>query len=102
MLFRSAKLRHVTFPGILPTIIIMLILRIGNMLSVGFEKVLLLYNPSIYETADVISTYVYRMGLLNNDYSYSTAVGLFNSVVNFTLLVGANYFSKKMGDNSLW
>ncbi|MCI8442517.1 MAG: sugar ABC transporter permease [Provencibacterium sp.] len=99
---RWAKLRHVTFPGILPTIIIMLILRIGNMLSVGFEKVLLLYNPSIYETADVISTYVYRMGLLNNDYSYSTAVGLFNSVVNFTLLVGANYFSKKMGDNSLW
>lgn len=99
---RWAKLRHVTFPGILPTVIIMLILRIGNMLSVGFEKVLLLYNSSIYETADVISTYVYRMGLLNNDYSYSTAVGLFNSVVNFTLLISANYFSRKLGDNSLW
>lgn len=99
---RWAKLRHITFPGILPTVVIMLILRIGNMLSVGFEKVMLLYNPSIYETADVISTYVYRMGLLNNDYSYSTAVGLFNSLVNFMLLVMANSLSKRLGENSLW
>lgn len=68
---------HVTIPGILPTIITMLILRIGNMMSLGFEKIILLYNSSIYETADVISTYVYRKGLLDQSYSFSTAVGLF-------------------------
>ena len=99
---RWSKIWHITLPGILPVIIIMLILQIGSMLSVGYEKILLLYNPSLYETADVISTYVYRKGLLENDYSFSTAIGLFNSVVNFGLLVGANYVSRKLGDNSLW
>lgn len=99
---RWAKIRHITLPGIVPIIIIMLILQIGSMLSVGFEKVMLLYNPSIYETADVISTYVYRKGLLENNYSFSTAIGLFNSVINFTLLVGANFFSRKLSDSSLW
>lgn len=86
---------HVTIPGILPTIITMLILRIGNMMSLGFEKIILLYNSSIYETADVISTYVYRKGLLDQSYSFSTAVGLFNSMINLLLLVAANRICKR-------
>ena len=80
----------------------MLILQIGNMMSVGFEKVFLMQNPSIYETADVISTYVYRKGLIELNYSYSAAIGLFNSVVNFVLLVFANFMSRKLSENSLW
>ena len=93
---------HITLPGILPTISILLILQIGQMLSVGFEKVMLLYNPSIYETADIISTYVYRQGILGANYSYSAAVGLFNSVVNFILLVTVNTVSKKLSGNGLF
>jgi putative aldouronate transport system permease protein len=99
---RWAKLRHITLPGIMPIIVIMLILQIGNMMSVGFEKVMLMYNPSIYETADVISTFVYRKGLQDMDYSYSTTVGLFNSAINFTLLIAANTISRKVSENSLW
>ena len=93
---------HVTIPGILPTIITMLILRIGNMMSLGFEKIILLYNSSIYETADVISTYVYRKGLLDQSYSFSTAVGLFNSMINLLLLVAANRICKRVTEHSLW
>ena len=99
---RFKRILHVTLPGIAPTIITLLILNIGQMLSVGYEKILLLYNSSIYETADVISTYVYRRGLLNGDYSYSAAVGLFNSVINFTLLMSANFISKKVSGSGLW
>ena len=86
----------------MPTIIILLIMRIGQMLSLGYEKIMLLYNPSIYETADVISTYVYRRGLLNGEYSYSAAVGLFNSLINFILLISANSISKKASGTGLW
>ena len=93
---------HVTLPGISSTIIILLILRIGRLLSIGYEKIILMYNPAIYETSDVISTYVYRMGLLNFNWSYSTAVGLFNSVLNFTLLIIANKLSRKYSETSLW
>lgn len=93
---------HITIPGIAPTIIILFILRLGSMLNVGFEKIILLYNPMTYETADVISSFVYRKGLLESDYSYATAVGLFNSVINFILLVVTNKFSKKFSDTSLW
>jgi len=93
---------HITLPGILPTISIMLIMRIGSLLSVGYEKVLLLYNPTIYETADIISTYVYRKGILGAEYSFSAAVGMFNSVVNFGLLVFANWFSKKFQGSGLF
>ncbi len=93
---------HVTLPCIMPTVVIMLILKIGNVLNVGYEKIILLYNPLTYQSADVISTYVYREGLINQDYSYSTAVGLFNSVVNFALLISANYISKKYTDTSLF
>ena len=96
------KMWHVTLPGIRQTIVIMLILRIGQMMSLGYEKIILLYNPNTYETADVISTYVYRKGLLDADYSYSTAVGLFNSAMNFALVIFANALSKKINDTSLW
>ena len=93
---------YVTLPGILPTIIIMLLLKIGNILNVGYEKVILLYNEATYETADVISSYVYRKGLQEFDWSFSTAVGLFNSVINFTLLIISNKISKKVSETSLW
>ncbi len=93
---------NVTIPSIMPTIIIMLILRMGEMMSVGYEKIILLYNPVTYSTADVISSFVYRKGLLEFSYSYSTAVGLFNSVINFILLVSANWISRKTSETSLW
>ena len=93
---------HVTLPGIAPTIIIMLILRVGQLMSVNFEKVLLLYNQATYETSDVISTYVYRQGIINYNYGYSTAVGLFNSVIGFILIVTTNTLSKKVTETSLF
>ena len=82
---RFKRVWHVTLPSIMPTIVILLILRIGNMMTLGWEKIVLLYNQMTFETADVISTYVYRRGLIQFDYSFSTAMGLFNSVVNFIL-----------------
>ncbi len=99
---RWKQMVHVTLPSIIPTIMIMLILQLGNMMNVGFEKVLLLYNGSTYETADVISTYVYRRGLQKAEFSYSTAVGLFQSVIGLLFLLGSNYLSRKLTDNSLW
>ena len=99
---RFKQVIHVTIPGIAPTIIIMLILRIGQLMNVGYEKIILLYNPSTYETADVISSYVYRVGLLEFSWSYSAAVGLFNSVVNFILVIAANWVSRRVTETSLW
>lgn len=99
---RFKRIWHVTIPGIAPTIIILLILRIGRLLSVGFEKVILLYNPATYETADIIASYVYRIGLLEFSWSYSTAIGLFNSIINFTLIILANKISRKYSETSLW
>lgn len=93
---------HITLPGIVPTIIILLILRMGNLLNVGFEKIILLYNPAIYETSDVISSYVYRKGIQEFSWSFGSAVGLFNSVINFALVILANKISRKAGDTSLW
>ncbi len=95
---RWRKLWNVTLPGIMTTIIIMLILRLGSILSVGYEKIILLYNPLNYSTSDVISSYVYRKGLQEFNYSFSTAVGLFNSAVNFLFLVIVNKISKKVSD----
>ena len=92
----------ITLPGIAPTVIIMLIMRMGSILSVGYEKVILLYNPSIYETADVILSYVYRKGLQESDFSYSTAVNLFNSLVSVIFVLAANLISKKVTETSLW
>jgi len=99
---RFRQMFSVTLPGIAPTIIILLILRMGRIMNVGLEKVLLLYNPSIYQTADIISTFVYRKGLIELDYSYSAAVGLFNSVINFLLLISVNKLSKKVSETSLF
>jgi putative aldouronate transport system permease protein len=99
---RMRQLIHITLPGILPVILILLILRVGNMMTVGYEKTLLMYNPLTYETADVISTYVYRKGVLNTDYSFSAAVGLFNSVINFALLLLANRASKRVTETGLF
>lgn len=93
---------HITIPGILATICILLIMQIGKMLTVGFEKIVLLYNPAIYESADTISTYVYRKGIVEADYSYSTAVSFFNSIINFILLVVANKISNKTTGNGLF
>ncbi|MFD2114645.1 ABC transporter permease [Paenibacillus yanchengensis] len=99
---RFRQMIHITIPGILPTIVVMLILNLGQMLSVGFEKIILLYSPITYETADVISSYVYRIGLQEFNYSLSAAVGLFNSVINFILVILANTLSRKLNDTSLW
>lgn len=99
---RIRQFWHVTLPGIMTTIIVMLILRLGQIMSVGYEKIILLYNSGTYETADVISSYVYRMGLGESRYSFSTAVGLFQSVINLVLLLGANLFSKKISGTSLF
>lgn len=93
---------HVTLPGIMPTIIMLFILRMGSILNVGYEKILLLYNEGIYETADVISTYVYRTGLGEGNFSYSAAVGMFNSVVNIVFLLATNFISKKVTDVGLF
>jgi len=99
---RFKKIWHITLPGIKGTVVILFIMAIGKMMSVGSEKILLLYNPSTYKTADVISTYVYRKGLLDQDYSYSTAVNLFNSVINFALVFCANALSRKLTETSLF
>lgn len=99
---RFRQMWHVTLPALLPTIVVLLILRCGSIMSVGYEKIILLYNDNIMETADVISTFIYRRGLINMDYSYSAAVGLFNSLVNVLILVCANAFSRRVSENSLW
>lgn len=99
---RFRQLIHITLPGLMPTVIIMLILRIGKMFNVGHEKILLLYNELTYETAEVISTYVYKKGLLQFNWSYSTAVGLFNSVVCFILVYTTNRISRATSETSLW
>lgn len=93
---------HVTLPGILPTIIVTLLLNIGRLMTVGFERVYLLSNPSVLETADVIATYVYRRGILYTDFGFATAVGLFNSIINFTILFIANKLARKYAEMSLW
>jgi putative aldouronate transport system permease protein len=99
---RFRQIRHITIPGMLPTIVILLILRMGMLMSVGYEKIILMYNPLTYETADVISTYVFRRGILQADFSFSAAVGLFNSAINFALLVAANAISRRLSGHSLW
>lgn len=99
---RWKQMLHVTLPGILPVIIIMFLLNLGDFMSVGYEKILLLYTGPTYETADVISTFVYRRGLLGSDFSFATAVGVFQSVIALLLLIGANQLSRRVGETSLW
>lgn len=99
---RFKQMLYITLPSLVPIIVIMLILRIGNMMSEGAEKTILLYSPLVYEKADIISSFVYRKGLLDMSFSFGTAVGLFNSVINLALLVFANWFSKRVTEESLW
>ncbi|MCU6736648.1 ABC transporter permease [Diplocloster agilis] len=99
---RLRQLLTVTLPGILPTIVVMLIMNAGKIMSIGYEKILLLYNSNTYETADIISSFVYRRGIVDMNYSFASAVGLFNSVINLILLVSVNRICRKMTDNSLW
>ena len=99
---RLQKIWYIDIPTIMPTIIILLILNVGSILSVGYEKVLLLQTPLNMETSDIISTYVYRLGIEDAQFSYTTAIGLFNSVVNLALLTIVNYISKKFSGSSLW
>jgi len=99
---RWRKVINITIPGITPTIVMMFILQMGTMLNIGPQKILLMYNPAIYSTADVISTFVYRRGLIFGDYSFSAAIGLFNSVVSFLMVVLSNKISRHVTETSLW
>ena len=96
------QLWNVTIPSILPTIVIMFILRLGSVMSIGADKTILLYNELTYENSDIISSYVFRQGVGGSNYSASTAVGLFNSVINCVLVVTANAASKKFTDSGLF
>ncbi|MBR6380359.1 MAG: sugar ABC transporter permease [Lachnospiraceae bacterium] len=99
---RMQIIRNLILPSIRPTVILILIMTLGTMMSVGFEKVYLLYNTAVYETADVIQTYVYRQGIQSSNFSYAAAVGLFNSVINFAIVFVANRISRKVSDVALW
>ena len=99
---RMRQTWHITLPGILPTIVTMLLLSLGNIMSVGYEKIILLYRPITYETADVISSYSYRKGLLEGNFGYSTAVGMFNSIINYILITVSNKLSNKLAGQGLW
>jgi putative aldouronate transport system permease protein len=99
---RFRKMLHVTLPGISPTIIIMLIFAVGGLMSTGFEKLILLYQPLTYDVADTLGTYVYRKGLEETRYSFSTAVNLFTTVINFMLIITVNRISKSVSETSLW
>jgi putative aldouronate transport system permease protein len=99
---RWQRIWHVNLPGIMPTIIILLILQVGSIVGVGFEKVFLMQNPLNMSASDVISTNVYRSGIIGAQYSYSAAVGLFNSVINFIMLVTVNRIARKVNETSLW
>ena len=93
---------HITLPGIAGTIVVLLIMRLGHVLDAGYETILLLQSTPIYETSDVIGTYVYRRGLKGGEYSYATAVGMFQSVIGFAMVIIANWLSRRYSDTSLW
>ena len=99
---KFAQIWHITLPGLLPTIVLMLIMKVGYILTTGFEQVLVFYSPPVYDVADIIETYVYRIGLGQMDFSLATALGLFNAVIAFVLIVGANTVSKKTLGRSIW
>lgn len=99
---RWHKIWHITLPGIAPAMIILFILQMGKLIEIGFEKVFLLYNPATYETADIISTYVYRVGVVEGNFAYGTAIDLFMSLISLVFVLGANYASQKWSETSLW
>jgi putative aldouronate transport system permease protein len=96
------QIRHITLPSISYVIAIMLIFAIGGLLNAGFEQILLLYSPSVYQVADIIDTYVYRSGLLSMQYSFASAVGLFKSILALVLMLIANSIAKRVGQPGLW
>ncbi len=99
---RLQRIRHVDLPGIMPTAVIILVLAVGNIMAIGFEKAFLLQNPLNLSESEIIATYVYKTGLLNADFSMATAVGLFNSVINLVLLLAVNWVAKRVTGNGLW
>lgn len=99
---RFQKILRIDLPSILPVAVIMLILNLGNIMKLGFEKIYLMQNPLNLNSSEVISTYVYKVGLLGSNFSFSTAIGLFNSIVNLMLLILVNYIARKLTENSLW
>lgn len=99
---RFQRIIHINIPAILPTIVVLFILNMGNFMAIGFEKVLLLQNNLNSETSDIIATFVYQTGILEGQYSFSTAIGLFESVINIIVLVSANYLARLVSENSLW
>jgi ABC-type polysaccharide transport system permease subunit len=99
---RLRKILHVDLPGIMPTAVIILILAVGNIMAIGFEKAYLLQNPLNQSTSEIIATYVYKTGLLNADFSLATAVGLFNSLINLFLLLIVNFIAKRLTGGGLW
>ena len=99
---RWRQIWHVRCPASVPTMIVLLILNIGTFMAVGFEKILLLYNPLLYPTADVIATYLYRVGIISSNFSYATAIGLFEAIIGLTLILTANAISRRAVGTSLW
>ncbi|MFC6226361.1 ABC transporter permease [Paenibacillus allorhizosphaerae] len=99
---RFQQTRHVTLVGMYPVMIVLFVLTLGHFMETGFQKIILLYNPMTYETADVLNTFVYRRGILSADFSFATAVGLFQAAIGFILVVSANRVVKKFSDTSLW
>ncbi|MCI7276140.1 MAG: ABC transporter permease subunit [Cuneatibacter sp.] len=99
---RIAQLRYITLPGLTPTIVLLFLMKLGRVLDVGYETIILMYNSSIYETADVIGSYVYRRGILNAEYSFSSAVGFFQAALGLILVIAANKVSKKYTETGLW
>lgn len=99
---KTQQVRHITLPSLLPTMILMLTIRLGSVLSGGFDQVLVFYNPTVYETADILGTYVYRLGIGQANFSYAAAVGLFESVVGLVFVLGANLLSKRLSGRTVW
>ena len=99
---RWQRIRHISLPGLAPTITIMFLLRVGQILTMDFQKVLLLYTPATYETADILGTYIYRRGILGADFAFATAVGVFQAVIGLVFIVAANAIAKRLGGSSLW
>lgn len=99
---KTQQVRHITLPSLLPTMVLMLTIRLGSVLSGGFDQVLVFYNPTVYETADILGTYIYRLGIGQANFSYAAAVGLFESVVGLLFVLGSNLLSKRVNGRTVW
>ena len=99
---RLQKIWYITLPSLLPTIVLMLIIRVGNIMNAGFDQIFVFYNPTVYDVADIIGTYVYRMGLGKLEFSTGTAVGLFNSVISMILVLSSNFIARKATGKGIW